>query len=233
MKDYILPVSIIVAALMISGSVVYNASRSNLKADLGGSDNYNTGNEPADSGVSLQLNSQDVVLGDLNAPVTLVEYGDFQCPFCGRFFSQTEPAIKEEYVKTGKVKFVYRHFAFLGPESLAAAEASECAKDQGKFWQYHDEIYKEEQRDGEEHNGNLNRDLFLGIAGRLGLNEADFASCFDQKKYANKVQDDLDSARLVGVSATPTNFVNGRKIEGALPFAQFKLVIEQELTKAN
>lgn len=116
-----------------------------------------------------EISSRDVVLGDPKAPVTLIEYGDYQCPFCGRFFKDTEPLIRENYIKTGKVKMVFRNFQFLGSESVSAAEAAECAKDQGKFWAYHDALYTTELNDGKENNGNLTRELFIDLAKSTGL----------------------------------------------------------------
>lgn len=225
-KDYLLPVSILVAGVLIAGAVLYGAG---LKNQLTPPDELR---EPeVVTGKELDLTKDDVVLGDLEAPVTLIEYSDFQCPFCGRFYSQSESKIREEYVKTGKVKFVYRHFAFLGPESLAAANAAECAKEQGKFWQYHDEILNAEILDSEENNNNLSRSLFLFLAGKVGLNEAEFSVCLDQNKYEEKVQNDYAVAQKLGVNSTPTIFVNDKKSVGALPYAQFKAAIEQELAK--
>jgi len=222
-KNYVLPASILLAAVLISGSVIYSTGfKSGSKSSL-------TANLDGQAVVSPELASTDVVLGDPKAPVTMIEYSDFQCPFCGRFYSQTEPPLKEQYVKTGKVRFIYRHFAFLGPESKAAAEAVECAKDQSKFWEYHDAIFNAELADGRENNGNLNRALFLTNAENLGLNLASFKACLDSNKYGQKVADDYSGAQALGVKATPTVFVNEVKIEGALPFGQFQQVIEQLL----
>lgn len=114
--------------------------------------------------------ADDVILGDSNAPVTVIEYGDYQCPFCARFFIDVEPLIRQKYIETGKVKMIFRNYAFLGPESPAAAEAAECAKDQGQYWAYHDALYAAEHQDGQERNGNLNKDLFETIAQSLKLN---------------------------------------------------------------
>lgn len=224
-ENYLLPVSILIAGVLISGAVIYSNS-SGPGAPLG----QDLGPEVV-SGDGLELNEGDVILGDPNAPVTIIEYSDFQCPFCGRFYSQTEPSIKENYVQTGKVKFVYRHFAFLGPESRAAANAVECAKDQGSFWEFHDEVFNAEIRDGQEHNGNLDRTLFLSIAQGLGLDVAEYTSCLDTNKYNDKVENDYAVAQTLGVAATPTVFVNDKKIEGALPYENFRLIIEQELAK--
>lgn len=115
------------------------------------------------------ISGRDVVLGEQNAPVTLIEYGDYQCPFCARYFMEVEPLLREEYIKTGKVKMVFRNYPFLGPESVSAAEAAECAKDQGQFWAFHDALYNAEHQDGREHNGNLNNDLFFKLAKDLKL----------------------------------------------------------------
>jgi len=226
-KDYFLPISILIAGVLISVSVIYGTGLKNLGQPSG----QKALKEESFSGEELNLTKDDVLLGELEAPVTLIEYSDFQCPFCGRFYSQTEPLIKENYVKTGKVKFVYRHFAFLGPESRGAAEAVECAKEQGKFWQYHDEIFNAEIADGRENNGNLNRGFFLAAAKKLGLDSSQFVSCLDGNKYSDKVENDYSVAQKIGVQATPTTFVNGQKLEGALPYAQFKAVIERELAK--
>lgn len=228
-QNIFLPVSILAAAVLISGSLIYSTGKKAEPSQLGANTEEVVAGVAA--GKELELSSDDVVLGDLNALVTIVEYGDFQCPFCGRFYSLTENQIKENYVKSNKVKFIYRHFAFLGPESQEAANASECAKDQGKFWAYHDSLYDAEIRDGEEHNGNLNRDLFLSLAKGLGLNENSFTACLDSGKYSEKVKKDYAGAQALGVRATPTIFVNDKKVEGALPYEQFKLLIDQELSK--
>lgn len=223
-KEYFLPASIVIAGVLIAGAVIYGTGLKNLDGAANSANNLNQNPQPA---VSLKLTGEDVVLGNASAPVTIIEYGDFQCPFCGKFFSETESQIKENYVKSGKVKIAYRHFAFLGPESLAAAEAAECAKDQGKFWQYHDILYSTEIKDGQEHNGNLNESLFKSIASQLGMNLSFFSSCLADHKYADKIQKDYDGGRTNGVQATPTTFVNGTKLEGAVPYSQFKSIIDR------
>ena len=152
-RDYLLPASIIAAGVMISGSIVYLVGSKNSPQVAG---------LPQDQLAAVgtvgpaEVGGRDAILGDPDAPVTIIEYGDFQCPFCARFHEQVSPRLREEYIKTGKARMVFRNFQFLGPESVAAAEAAECAKDQGKFWTYHDAIYDEELRDGQENNGNLN-----------------------------------------------------------------------------
>lgn len=228
-KDYILPISIIVAAILISGSIIYLVGTSKGGA---GTANNNIGQNPQDINDSLKKESgRDVVLGDLKAPVTIIEYGDYQCPFCVRFFQTTEQAMRENYVKSGKVKMVFRNFQFLGAESELAGQAAECAKDQGNFWAYHDAIYQAELKDGQENNGNLNKTLFVQLAKDVGLDVNKFTSCYDSGKYADAIRQDTANASSLGVNSTPTIFVNGQIIKGALPFDQFRTIIENALKK--
>lgn len=237
-RDYFLPISILVAGLMVSASIVYLVSRGGSAPALNGQ-----GGAAAVAGISpkelekeLVVGTRDVLLGDPKAPITIIEYGDYQCPFCGRFFTDTELLIRKEYVDSGKVRMVYRNFAFLGQESTAAAEAAECAKDQKKFWVYHDAIYKAEIRDGQENNGNLTRDALARLAGDAGLDSKAFAACVDGKKYADSVRKELEGGRKAGVDSTPTFFINGQMLRGALPYADdprfgtgFKTIIEAVL----
>jgi protein-disulfide isomerase len=221
-KNYLLPASIIVAAILISGSIIYL---------VGSSKN---GGETAGGSETLKKEtSQDVILGDPKAPVTVISYADYQCPFCHRFFSTTEQAVRENYVKAGKVKIVSRNFQFLGAESELAAQAAECAKEQGKFWIYHDSIYNAEIKDNKENNGNLNRDLFLQLAKDGGLDTGKFTSCYDSGKYADSIRQQTQDAASLGINSTPTIFVNGQIVKGALPYDQFQVIIENALKTAS
>ncbi|MEK7507513.1 MAG: DsbA family protein [Patescibacteria group bacterium] len=228
-NDYFLPVSILIAGIMISGSVIYLVQKTPKNGISGGSPTAVVANTPAQVAA---VNDRDVILGDSKAPVTIIEYGDYQCPFCEKFFSETEPLVREKYINAGTVRMIYRNFAFLGPESINAAEASECAKDQKKFWAYHDEIYKKEKIDGSENNGNLNRELFLTIAKDIGLDAEAFKSCIDSKKYTSVVQAEVTDGKNAGVDSTPYFFINGQVMRGALPYegaSGFKAVIDSAL----
>lgn len=227
-KDTLLPVSIIVAGIMISASIIYLVGNRAPAPSVG---NPAENNQPTANEIvkGVEISSSDAVLGASNAPVTLIEYGDYQCPFCARFFKDTEGKLRDEYIKTGKVKMAFRDFQFLGPESTAAAEAALCAKDQGKFWEFHDAIYNEELKDGKENNGNLSKAFFVKTANGLGLNAGQFSSCVDGNKHADQIEKDRAGANAVGANSTPTIFINGEKIQGALPYEQFKAVIERKL----
>ncbi len=163
-------------------------------------------------------------LGAENATVVVVEYSDFQCSFCGRFYQQTEPQIIGEYVDTGKVKFVYRHFPLAQIHQYAqkAAEASECASDQGKFWEYHDRLFDNQNA--------LFPASLKKYATDIGLDRAAFDACLDSGSMASRVQSDFEGGQGRGVRSTPAFFVNNVRIEGAQPFSSFKQAIESELT---
>jgi protein-disulfide isomerase len=224
-RDVMLPVSIIIAGFLIAGSVIYSIN-------IGGGtrDQANLQNLENQENISPpKIENYDAVLGNEKAPVTLIEFGDFQCPFCGKFFTETESLIRENYIKKGLVKMVWRDFAFLGPESLVAAESAHCAKDQGKFWEYHDALMIEEQKDGREHNGNLNDTKFKEIAKELKMNLVIFEGCLKSGKHKETIKESYNSAVKSGVQSTPTVFVNSQKVQGALPYDSFRELIEAEL----
>lgn len=224
-NDFLLPASILIAGVLISGSIIYLVGS---KSQTAGAPNNQLA-QVGTQGKAPEISSRDVILGDPKAPVSIIEYGDYQCPFCGKVWTEVEPPLRDEYIKTGKAKIVYRNFSFLGPESTAAALASECAKDQKQFWAYHDLIYKTETTDGQENNSNLNRDLFLKLAVDAKLDVKSFTSCFDSNKYADQIKKDNEEARLAGVNSTPTFFINDQKTSGALPYSEFKSAIDNIL----
>jgi protein-disulfide isomerase len=157
-------------------------------------------------------------LGDENAPITMIEFSDFQWPYCGRFATGAGRQITDEFVKTGKVRLIYWHFAFLGDESQWAAEASECAGDQNKFWEYHDLLF--EKQNGE-NQGAFSKDNLKGFAKELGLDTTAFNECLDSGKYTSVVQQETGTAQQIGVQSTPSFVVNGVPVIGAQPYDQF------------
>jgi len=232
-KDYLLPVSIIIAAVLIVGALIYSTGLKNTKPETQNA-NLEQASQPAQKITSPQINNA-AVLGDPQAPITIFIFSDYQCPYCGKFYTESELLIRKNYVDTGKAKIVYKNLAFLGPESTAAANAAECAKDQGKFWAYHDAIFnievKEMQTSGNNENtGNLTRDLFRNIASDLKMNVNDFLSCFDSQKYAAEIQSDVQEANsLMDRASTPTIFIKGKIIQGAYPYSTFSQAIDTAL----
>ncbi|MDE2025876.1 MAG: thioredoxin domain-containing protein, partial [Patescibacteria group bacterium] len=161
--------------------------------------------------------------------VTIIEFADLRCPLCERFFTDTEPQIMKEYVDTGKAKFVFRQFAFLGPASTVAANAAECANEQGKCWDFHNYMYKNQPDESD--TSMYTTDKLTAIAGQLGMNTDQFQSCLSANKYSDKVNADISEGQKVGVTGTPTIFVNGTPLVGAQPYDSFKQLIDQELAK--
>ncbi|MBI5728806.1 MAG: DsbA family protein [Candidatus Magasanikbacteria bacterium] len=169
------------------------------------------------------------VKGKASAKVTVIEFADFRCPFCERFYKDAGRGIMKDYVDTGKVKFYFRGYAFLGPASTAAAEASECANEQGQFWKFHDWMYDNQAPESD--TAYYSKENLITYAVNLGLNRASFASCLNSDKYAAKVNQDLSEGQAAGVNGTPTTFVNGMPIVGAVPYAQIKAAIDQALAQ--
>ena len=169
-------------------------------------------------------------LGDKDAPITIVEFSDFQCPFCKRFFDDAYPQIKSEYIDKGLVRLTYRHLPLenLHPNAKKAAEASECANDQGGFWDYHDKLFTE----FDNWSGLTSETLIPELskyATELGLDGQTLTSCLDSDKYTEKVDNDIADATTAGATGTPTFFINGKILVGALPFQTFKTLLDKEL----
>lgn len=178
------------------------------------------------------------VKGDKNAKVTLVEFTDYQCPFCARHFRDTLPQIENEYIKTGKVRYVLREFPLesIHPNAFKAAEAANCSGEQGKYWEMHDRLFANQ-------NALAAKDL-PGHAQVVGIDSAKFQQCLDSGKYTAKVRKDLNDAQKAGMTGTPTFFLgitdpkgaeikSVRKLVGAQPYAAFKDAIDTLLAAQN
>lgn len=238
---YSTPVAIILGAVIISGAILINGGYIKLGKLTG---------TPIDSSTPTPL-KVDILVGHLpvqgeaNAKVTVIEFADFQCPFCAavsglqpnsslvQSLKQKDPSwapfipgIMDDYVKTGKAKFAYRHYAFLGQESIWAAQASECANEQDKFWEYHDYLFTHQ---GAENSGAFAKDKLVGFATSLGLNTDQFKKCLDSDKYLEKVKSDTEDGQKAGVDGTPATFVNGKLISGAQSYSAFKAAIDSQL----
>jgi len=172
------------------------------------------------------LEGDSPVLGDPNAPVTLVEFGDYQCTFCNKFFNESLSTLIEKYVDTGQLKIVFRDYAINGRESQNAAEAASCANEQGEFWSYHDKLFSERQGYNV---GVFKEDNLVNFAGELGLNTDQFRECYKSGKYKGDIADDGKDARRFGVRGTPGFFLNGTLIPGAQPLAFWESAIQQLL----
>jgi len=167
-------------------------------------------------------------LGPANAPITLVEFADFQCPFCRQWEQETYKPLLDAY--PGKIRIVYRDFPLtsIHPNAMPAAEAGQCANEQGKFWDYHDKLFSSDIND-QFSNNTLTEDSYKQIAQDLGLDMAKFDACLTSNKYQKAIQADMDFAANLGINSTPTFFINGLAVIGAQPLSSFQNVIDKEL----
>jgi len=177
----------------------------------------------------------DPFKGDPNAPVTVVEFSDFQCPFCSRFFTQTLPALEKNYINTGKIKLVYKDLPLdnLHPNARPAHIAAECADEQGMFWEYHDVLFENQGQWSRLSSADLSSQL-TQYATSMGLNSASFESCLSSPSMADEVNADFLQAASYGATGTPTFFIGNEKngfikLVGAQPYAAFQAAIDAQL----
>jgi protein-disulfide isomerase len=186
--------------------------------------------QPTTARVSID---DDPILGSVDAPVTLVEFSDYQCPFCKRFFDTTLPALKTEYIETGKLRYVFRDFPLdqIHPFARKAAEAAHCTGDQGKYWEMHDVMFQNQRALQDEQ-------LRAHAEGLGGIDMAAFEDCLTSGKYSAEVQKDFEAGAAAGVRGTPGFFLGrstpdgtfeGTFIRGAQPIQVFRSAIERLL----
>jgi len=210
-------IGIVLSIVIISVIVVYSSS--SVETEDLGARTHGT--------VSTTMGSS--ILGNSSAQITIVEFGDYQCHQCYNWFHNTKPTVFQNYVDTGKANFVFMDLAFLGRDSPKAAQASYCAEDQGKYWEYHNQLYtaQESQID----NGWANSERLKAFAFSLGLDMDLFDSCLDSGKYTKRVQYNIAEAKKLGANGTPTFFIisidgQQQKLVGAQPYSVFKQVLD-------
>ena len=210
----------VIAAIVIGiGIIASFASSSNEEVNLDMDRTHGT--------VSTAMGSP--ILGDPSAPITIVEFGDYQCHSCYNWFHNHKPAVYENYIKTGKANLVFVDLAFLGRDSPIAAQATYCAEDQGLYWEYHDMLYNSQE--SEIDNGWANSERLKAFAFSLGLDMELFESCLDSGKYAKRVQYNISEAKKHGARATPTFIIVGpnnqqEQFQGGQPFTTFKKIMD-------
>lgn len=231
-------ISIIIAGLIIAGAILISNRGNTTNKNTAGqiaqlqdlpSQPSNNAQGPlivdentAPSIQNFEITKDDHVRGNFNASITLIEFSDFECPFCVRHYP-TLNKILNDY--KGKIRLVYKHFPLrFHPNAQKAAEASECADEQGKFWEYHDKLFENFQI-------GYSIENFKKWAKELGLNVNQFNDCLDSGKYAKKVQADSQEGLEKGVNGTPATFVNGQLISGAQPYELFKQIIDELLNQ--
>jgi len=162
------------------------------------------------------------ILGNPSAPITILEWGDYQCTYCHRFHESTLNIIDKDYIKTGKVNLIFKDFPLNGPDSVLAAEAAYCANDQGKYWKYHNELYKNWAG---ENTGWVTRWALNGFGTNVGLDLEKFNQCLDEEKYRSKVNELYQFGKEIGIDATPSFLIFNDdkiiKIRGNQPLDTF------------
>lgn len=191
---------------------------------------------PTQSNGKVFVSYQDSPMrGNQNAPVTILEFSDFQCPFCGSFFSNTLPQLEQNYIDSGKVRLVFRDFPLqsIHPNAVPAALAAQCANEQGKFWQYHDTLFSNQPNWAGLDSANVTS-TFKQYAVQLGLNSDNFNTCLDSAKFLKTLQKNFQDGASYNVSGTPTFFIGNDKdgyvqVVGAQPYSVFEQTIDQQL----
>lgn len=195
--------------------------------------NINTNNTNNNISLSTLIKEGSPHLGSVSAPITVIDFSDFQCHLCARYVKATEPEINKTYIQTGKVNLVFKHLPNRGSDSMGVAIAAQCTNDQGKFWQFHNLLYKNQ---GPIDSGWVNKDNLKKFASQLkGLDMQKFNSCFNSQKYKPFVESDLALAHSLGFTQTPSFMIvksdgsNPQQLLGPQPFPEFKSVIDKEL----
>lgn len=229
MKNLAIPISIVIAGLIIAGAIVY--TKSSQEKDLsrqvtqGETKKETTKSFKKEGMVNFEINKESHIRGNPDAPVTIVEYSDFQCPFCKRFHPTVQQAL-DDY--PDKVRWVYKHFPLdqIHPQARPAGEASECVWEQkgnDGFWQFADGLFENQSRLGES--------LYKELATQIGLDMEQFNNCFSSRKYKDKVEADYQEGIKAGVRGTPGSFVNGEPVFGAVSYETLKAAVEKALAQ--
>lgn len=175
--------------------------------------------------VTVQIKDNDHIRGKEDARLTIVEFSDFQCPFCERFYP-TMKRVVDEY--KDDVRLVYRHFPLdsIHPNARPAAEAAECASEQGKFWEYHDYLFENQNQFSA---GVVGTNVWITFAKAVGLNESKFTDCVNKRKYKDRVEEDYQTGLSAGSRGTPYTIIGTTPISGALPYESIKQAVDQAL----
>lgn len=215
-----------VTRALTTGTAMEDALERSLASVLG-AQQAATGDRPAAPDPNERydvLVADNPTRGADDAKVTIIEFSDFRCGFCGRFARETLQPLLDSYDE-GEVQFAYRDFVIFGQASYEAALAAECAHDQDRFWEFHDLIFANQQ--------GLGRDTYVSWAGDLEMDVETFTSCYDGQTHRDEITADLEVAQSLGLTGTPTFFINGRAVSGAQPLEVFKQIIDAELASVD
>lgn len=229
MKKYHIVIPVVVTMIAVSAYLFYLHENTFNISSQASTTSIQTSQQPNSSNtlsVQTLIENGSPVLGNPNAKITIVEWGDYQCTYCHLFHQNTKDQLIQEYVNTGKVNFVFRDFPLNGPDSVLAAEAAYCAGDQNKYWQYHDELYNNW---GGERTGWVNQKSLDQFATNVGLNLNQFDQCMSDNKYEGKVLENQKFGQEIGIDGTPSFIIFNNKtitkVVGAQPLSVFEQVL--------
>ena len=212
---------VVLVAVLAGGAVIFLGGTPGQREQAAG---------PDGGGSSPASRLEHPALGDADAPVTMIEYSDFQCPFCGKFARDTEPGLIEKYVEDGTLRIEWRDFPYLGQESVNAALAARAAQEQGKFWEYHDLLYEDQ---GSRNSGAFSENRLIEFAREAGLDVERFEEDLTGGEYETAVGKDFQEGQQSGISGTPTFVINGETLVGAQPVEAFEQAIEGAAREAQ
>ena len=230
-KSPVVPLVIAVVAAVITTGMLVNSWGSDQSPD----EPVSTSSPTADSSdpfadIVRRDEGDPTAKGSTDAPVVMVAYSDFQCPYCGKFARDTEPVLDQKYVEDGTLRIEWRDFPYLGKESELAARAGRAAAIQGKFWAFHDEMYAHQFPPN---SGHLDEDYLAGVAEDLGLDPDRFRNDMDADETRFSVGRDFEEGRRIGVTGTPAFIINGKPVMGAQPTEVFESIIEKAAAEAG
>jgi protein-disulfide isomerase len=220
-KSLYISLSILIAGLIIGGAILLANRPASPQADINsanGTEN-NSGNTQQNQ---IQITQKDHSLGNPQAPITIVEFSDFQCPYCKSFHPTMEKLVKNY---PDKVRWVFKEFPLtsIHENALSAALAAECAGEQGKFWEFADKLF--------ENNSQLGEKLYSKLASEFNLDAKQFSQCLASQKYLEKIKADYQAGIKAGVRGTPTSFINGKMISGVVPYESLEGLVKQMISQ--
>ena len=222
-NHYLIPLAIVIAGVVIAGAVFLSQKSAGPKTP-GPDSSLPDGDKPAGE-INIAFDGF-ASIGNPDAKVLMVEYADFACPFCARFWQETLPEIKKDYIDTGKVRLIYKDFIVVGGDR--AAEAAHCAQEQGKFWEYHDLLFSSQSEDRAKW---ADAAVHRGYAKELGLDEGALIECFESRRYQEKISNSSQEAIQNGGQGPPYFLINKVPVFGAQDYSEFQKIIDSLLAE--
>lgn len=221
----LIPILVAVVAALVLGGVLLQGGDDEADAPADAAPSTASG-APSDSWEQLVRREPDdpMALGEPDAPVVMIAYSEFQCPFCGKFARDTKPVLVEKFVEDGTLRIEWRDFPYLGPESTVAARGGRAAAAQGRFWEFEEAMYDNQLPPN---SGNLDEDHLVSVAEDIGLDVDRFLDDLDSPEAERAVQEDFAEGQAIGVTGTPAFIINGVPVIGAQPVEVFERTIEK------